>query len=244
MRRTSRYNKPSSPEGLPCSSYAVEPLSIFHINVRGFVSHSDELSAVLTFENYLTYVGISETFLNDSVEDVDLPGYTLVSRRDRRNGSGGGICLFVKSELEDTIVHIADSTSHERSWHVIHADIGPILLGLNYRPPAKGDVSFVETLQEEFLARRDAHAATVLVGDFNVHEVTWLRFSSGTSPEGRRLRDFCCDYAFKEFTKCPSHAHGNLLDLTLSDLEQGLSTRVVGGVAGNNDHFGVHVSLT
>ena len=212
---------------------------MFHINIRGFISHSDELSAVLEAEKWPTYVGITESKLNNPVQEPVLHGYRLVSRRDRGGGSpGGGILMFAREGFEDTIVHIENSKEFEHTWHVIHSDRGPILAGLCYRPPCKGEVRSIDALETELVRLRSGCVGTLIMGDFNAHEKDWLRFSSGTSAEGRRLRDVCCDNSLTEFTGKPTHEHGNLLDLTLSDLETGLKTRVVEEVAGS-DHCGV-----
>ena len=85
-------------------------------------------------------MGITETFLDASTKTLALVGYELVSRLDRRIGfpKSGGIALFVREEFVDRLVHVADSEIRERSWHVLHSDIGPVLLGLWYRPPCYG----------------------------------------------------------------------------------------------------------
>ena len=70
---------------------------------------------------------------------VNIPGYFSVSRRDRNDGrQGGGIAPYA-AERTRYMGHI-DSIDAERSWHIIHADVGPILLGVWYRPPDAPDV--------------------------------------------------------------------------------------------------------
>ena len=39
---------------------------------------------------------------------------------------------------------------------------------------------------------------TILLGDMNVHEESWLQHSNGSSVEGRALRDFACSYGLEE----------------------------------------------
>ena len=69
----------------------------------------------------------------------------LVSRLDRRVGfaKSGGIVLFVLNKLASRLVHVSDSDQSERSWHVLHCDIGPILFGLWYRPPDYGEIQSI-----------------------------------------------------------------------------------------------------
>ena len=82
--------------------------SILQVNIRGWRSHCDELSAYINLlDSKPQIVAINESFLNKSVPAV-LPGYCLVGRRDRTADvnahldqlqSFGGILLFVTSEL-------------------------------------------------------------------------------------------------------------------------------------------------
>ena len=100
----------------PAPTLESEMFTFLYLNIRGFVSHEAELSAVAKQLGNPTFIGLVETFLTKSVKQIHLPGYTLVSRRDRKDDSGwGGILFFVKDALGDIIVHIGDSAEAERS---------------------------------------------------------------------------------------------------------------------------------
>ena len=163
-----------------------------------------------------------------------------VSRRDRlTNTHGGGIAAFAKAGFENTIVHIGNSIVAERSWHVVHSNRGPLLFGLWYRRPDPGEVLSVESLEPE-LAEYGANVlGTILLGDMNVHEESWLRFSDGTSPEGRVLRDIACSHGLEERVRKPTRG-AYLLDLVLSDLGSDVKVRPVPGIS---DHSAVLGSL-
>ena len=107
-----------------------------HINLRGFVKHKTELEYQLANANSPDIVGISESFLDRFIPSISLSGYVFVSRLDHRDGRDkGGIAMFAKSGIADRIVHLADSDTFERSWHILHTSQGPILICLWYRPP-------------------------------------------------------------------------------------------------------------
>ena len=95
-------------------------------------------------------------------------------------------------------MHVGDSEEHERAWYMAHADQGPILVGVQYRRPKKGEVASIESLYDEVGKFSDQAIYTVLMGDFNVHEVSWLRFSNGTSKEGQALHTFANICGFVE----------------------------------------------
>ena len=113
----------------------------------------------------------TESFL-DRAKPADLPGYVQVSRLDRRTGEKqGGIIVFARAGFEKSIVHVGDSEIHERAWHIVHSDRGPILLGLQYRRPDPGEVESIESLYDEVSKFDGDTIFTLLMGDFNVHEV-------------------------------------------------------------------------
>ena len=126
-----------------------------------------------------------------------LAGYHLVSQLDRHNtGSsltkGGGIALYALNGFEHCVAHLADSSIDGRSWYVIHADSGPILLWLWYRRPDLGEIASVQRFDAE-LALYCHHAVNcIIMGDVNVHNPGWLRFSRRDTPEGTELEAVCC----------------------------------------------------
>ena len=121
-----------------------------------------------------TFVGLIETLLNKSAADgqVQLAGYHLVSRRDRRDGrKGGGVALFVKEEHRACVNLLKHSDNSERSWYLVHTAQGPLLLGLWYRPPNKGEVASVEGCREEYDELEEDALGCLLVGDLNIHNL-------------------------------------------------------------------------
>ena len=99
------------------------------------------------------------------------------------------MALFARIGWEDTIVHVHNADDYEGLWLIAHTDRGPILIGLLYRPPARGDLHVINAFERDLALLRVNCVGTLVVSDFNAHEENWLRFSCGSSPEGRRLRD-------------------------------------------------------
>ena len=128
------------------------------------IQHRLELNAKLELHQP-DLLALNETQLNDSTPILDIPGYIAVSRRDRpvdkeKARSYGGILVYrrVQSLL---ISHIEDSTSAERSWHLIHTDLGPILF-CNWYRPLGAPSSQIDTFRQEF-NRLSVGASGVLV---------------------------------------------------------------------------------
>ena len=179
-----------------------ETFTFYFINIRGFISHHAELTAILETLNFPTFVCLNETFLPGEkiVKSIQLPGYQLISRRDRPDNSGwGGIALFARTGYDSCIVHIGNSDIAERSWHTLHTDLGPVCFGLWYRPPHHAEVDTIISLNSELQRFGTNTIGTFIIGDLNVHEETWLKYSSGTSIEGRTLHDYCAELGLMQY---------------------------------------------
>ena len=210
---------------------------MFHLNPRGLRVNLAQVTALVESIGKPEIVGFTETWSERG--EVPLSGYHVVSSLHRRGairGDRGGIALYARSGFEGSVVHLADSLHDERAWYIIHADTGPILLCLWYRPKS-GGLDSVRRFEEE-LTEHSRHAVScVAMGDFNVHNVEWLRHSSRTSAEGLELEHVCGAHGLRQLVSSPTRGP-YLLDLVLSDLASGIRCRVVPGIHGN-DHDGV-----
>ena len=90
-------------------------------------------------------------------------------------------------------VHDSNSKIAERSWHLIHLDVGSIALCNWYRPPASA-LFHIDSLREELNYMQTQSIGTLIMGDLNIHQQSWLVHSSGNTPEGEALRNICDDY--------------------------------------------------
>ena len=111
--------------------------------------------------------------------------YRFLSRRDRNDGRKcGGIACFVLERFIGHVAFLEHSTDFERSWHIIHSDIGPVLFGAWYRPPIDGEVASINACSEEWQRLSVNFVAIIFTGDMNVHHARWLRHSTRVSVEG------------------------------------------------------------
>ena len=158
------------------------------------MTHEAELNAVLDPLEFPLLVAFTKTLLPGKrvMQDISLPVYVQVFRRDRSPNSGwGGVVLFARQGFENCIVHVRDSLVAERSWHILHTDRGPVGFGLWYRLPRPGEVQIIQALDCELRLLCGDCVGHILLNDFNIHEASWLRYSSGTFREGRGLHEFC-----------------------------------------------------
>ncbi|CAI9604872.1 unnamed protein product, partial [Staurois parvus] len=128
-------------------------------------------------------IGIAESWLHSSHNwAINIPGYVLI-RRDRVNRKGGGVCLYVRSDLRASVKeNLVDGECDEAEvlWVELHMWVCTIkvIIGVCYRPP-----SVNEEVETQLLAQiqRAARAGTVIImGDFNYPEIDWNNGSTGT----------------------------------------------------------------
>ena len=84
-----------------------DSFTLLHINLRSLKKHFEELSEFLSTLNMpFSVIGISETWLNNSNDDIfNIPGYKFISN-NRRHKHGGGVGLFIKEDLNFLICNL------------------------------------------------------------------------------------------------------------------------------------------
>ena len=139
-------------------------LHFIHLSARSLLPKLDELN-VLASKTKAAVIGVSETWLHDSVEDseVELPGYSIL--RHDRNRKGGGVCIYLRSDLAFNPRQDLQSDGVESVWaEVLLPKTRPILTGICYRPPRQCD--FCELLELSFNEGSDVSECILLVAIF------------------------------------------------------------------------------
>ena len=95
-------------------------------------------------------------------------------------------------------VHVLDSQYTERQLIIIHNGVGSILLTNWYRPPCHSETTSIDTLSDEITRHRDGNIGTIVVGDLNVHNRKWLKFSQSNSLEGVSCRQYVLNWVYSE----------------------------------------------
>ena len=213
---------------------------MLHMNLRGYLSHIAEVTALLRgMASKPFLVTLNETFLTKAIGHVELEGYELLARRDRVGQWGGGVLVFVLAEYHARVTLVETSEQAERVWAIAHSDQGPYLLCCWYRPPAPGDTVTIGSLEVEYLRHRNGIMGTIILGDLNVHSKRWLKFSAGESIEGRALAELAGKLGFRQLVQEPTRGE-HLLDIVLSDVSSA-KARTTAAVA---DHKGVLTTVS
>ena len=168
---------------------------------------------------------LTETWLDSSTEELEISGYQSIARRDRRSAKkGGGVAILVRCSFRNVgLLHL--SKSSERLWATLHTSLGPILIGIWYRPPDE-DAAELHTFAEELEKSGHGHIGIFVFCDANVHHQRWLKFPNGNTRLGQDLREFCDNAGLQQIVKEPTRK-GHLLDLVLTTMADSSTATVL-----------------
>ena len=126
----------------------------------------------------------------------------------------------------------------ERSWNVVHTDVGGVLRGLWYRPPG-ADARDISSLDDELARLSMDTIGAIVVGDMNIWHKSWLKYSPSATLDGVNLHQICKLHALKQLVTEPTRG-ANLLDLALSSVPASCSAKVLSVIS---DHAAVLVRV-
>ena len=114
-------------------------LHIIHFNARSLLPKLADV-CTLVVEFNAAIVCVTETWLDDSVMDseIELSGY-VVQRKDHKR-SGGGVCMYVRSDLVFNPRPELSTAQLETLWiEILLPKTKPVLVCVCYRPPHQND---------------------------------------------------------------------------------------------------------
>ena len=143
-------------------------LHFIHLNVRSLLPKLDELR-ILARETKPACFCITETWLDDTVSDSENQIENYNVRRRDRNRRGGGVCVYVRSDLAFNPLDELYHDELEATWiELILPKIKPIVLDAVYRPPQQTvfyDVFEAVCLNNSLFYERECF----VLGDFNTN---------------------------------------------------------------------------
>ena len=163
------------------------------------MKHLGELNFYL--EKYVpNLVLIQETWLNANIEEISadqVPNYVVIVRRDRhKEENRGGVIGFVRRDVRN-LVGLENSEVAERTWIILHTDVGNIAIANWYRPPSADD-SHINSLRDEMNDLHSEFIGFIIAGDMNIHHSKWLQLSNDNFYQDEVLKEICCEFGLKK----------------------------------------------
>ena len=163
-------------------------------------------------------VCICETWLNHTVFDNEiLPNYSIF-RRDRKDRTGGGILVAVKSDIKASRRSDLEREGVELVVLELNKDHGKTALLYCFYHPDSVPEPILE-LNSSLLEPGES-SCVIVIGDFNLPELDWSEDSCAPTNTGSRADhnafcDLMGDNFLHQFVPGPTHIAGNKLDLLL-----------------------------
>lgn len=191
---------------------------VLSFNSRSVLNKLTEIET-LAIEEEPDLILITETWTNENISnaEVTLPGYRVLSRKDRSDtkaGRGGGLIAYCKEELNCSEIEVP-GMKQVIGLRTSHAEIYLVYRSPNAQEEENEEINkFLEERQEK----------CVIMGDFNYPLINWSDFSS----KCQREQSFVTSLSYAGMTQlvnAPTHKQGNVLDLVLTN-----DTELVGKV--------------
>nr|CAI5861241.1 unnamed protein product [Callosobruchus analis] len=137
------------------------------LNIRSLLPSFNDLSQIIVQHNY-DFFGITETWLNRSINDNQLKinGYNLY-RKDRET-RGGGVCIYVK---ETYATHVIDGLDDaiEQIWVEIKTNKQNLAMDTVYRSPNEDVTTFWSIFEDTLSSVHMPVDKLVCTGDFSIN---------------------------------------------------------------------------
>ncbi len=139
-----------------------------HLNVRSMVPKREQLEHLLNDSN-IDFLGLTETWLcHSSPEAVVVMADYNVFRKDRGQGKGGGVLLYVKNTLNCSQIELpTDNTLECVGVNISLSDKMSFIVLCMYRKPS-ANADFYDQLKA-LLKMLNPKKEIILVGDLNVN---------------------------------------------------------------------------
>ena len=190
------------------------------LNINSLVKHIDELRLFIS-DKKIDILAINEAKLNDTISDneIYLPGFEIIRKDRLKNGrNGGGVCLYIRSNLN---YNIRSDLEHDKlemiSIEIKNPNSRPFVVSTWYRPQrTPWPVPELFQAFEEVVARIDAlNIDYYLIGDINTNFLP-----KELDSEARTLLSILEVFGLHQLITKPTHVTKNsksLIDLCITN---------------------------
>jgi exonuclease III len=203
-------------------------------------------------------IALTETWLNSDVSNnmIGLNNYK-VFRKDRINGRGGGVCIYVnenliKNKFQITVLDISvEPYEYDTLWITFSSNLFSFVIACVYRPPLNASSNSIENDRKLINVIEDQFknlSNLIIVGDFNYPNIKWKAdcYSSSSFSDSLftdMLNDNNISQAVSDFTRFRHNQKSSLLDLVLISDCNLISNLSTSDPIGLSDHCTIEIDL-
>ena len=224
------------------------PLHFISLNARDISNKYPHLHNLI-FEENPDVIAVTETFLDDQIQDSEFqPEGYKVFRKDRNikyyhdgtyvDSNRGGVLLLIKDYLNPTL-NPASNVEAELLW--VNIAINPKsewIVGVCYRP--EKDEDFMLAKIKESINSID-NQNVLLMGDFNFRNIDWIN-GNCARPIEQDFLDTINDNLLHQIVDIPTRG-SNILDLAFIGDPSAVYDFSIIDPLGNSDHKMVSIKL-
>ena len=193
--------------------FSSKGLKFVHQNICNLENKFNELEEFVYTHDGIDIISLSETHLQDdvSLDYLKLNGYHFLGKC-RKNGLGGGVCIFIKNNIKFKKRSDLTKSSLEGIWiEIAIKKSKPIIFGCFYRPPETSKYftdDFDALLNETLRDIEKEQKEVILMGDFNINY---------NSKSNKQFKDMMKMNGFKQIITSPTRItkdSSSLIDLS------------------------------
>lgn len=146
-------------------------LKICHINAGSLVANFTKFK--IEVHNKYDIITVSESWLGPQIDSniVNMPGYRLF-RCDRITETwGGGIAVYVRTNLSVKRLNFPESQNCEQLWLLLKISGETFGIGTWYRPPGSNQNTFLEAFEESLSIVATQTSGIICLGDINIDQL-------------------------------------------------------------------------
>lgn len=189
--------------------------TVAHLNIRSIRGKFDHVKDML-YNNPFDILGLSETWIDDSIQDSELyiGGYNV--ERNDRNTSGGGVACYINSNLIYNRRKDLEQEDLEILWFEVRLKHSQLyLIAIVYRPP-NSSTDFFSKAELQLEKALHFNSNIIVLGDFNCNMLT-------INPLSSKLKNMCTYLQLKQIISEPTritNTSRTCIDLILLPLEK------------------------
>ena len=146
--------------------HEADGLKVAHLNCASLTKDIDELRILMSQSN-IHVLTLSETHLNELIDDSEIACNSYSVIRKDRNRAGGGVAAYIRNDVDYTLrVDLMDAELEILIIEVQRTNVKPFLIATWYRPP-NANLKTFQSFESVLQRIEDLSYECIILGDMN-----------------------------------------------------------------------------